>query len=219
MTTFVRGNTLTYKQRHSLRMKQTEPSILPNCIIMKIIRWATSEKRHGKKFGETNRIIKEIAKDFRGKGWHALAQDQVRDFHNNLGNPSPRFEIANSGQYILDVHTGFSPQAWSQHGLRGQPQNLQCIAYKRPHGRQIYGRGIYWSPNPLNPPDLSEADIIFERETPPAQFFSVYIGKSHKSNGKELILRKKFKRLDKIEEDLENGLINEGEYLRRINNL
>ena len=36
----VSSKTLTYKSRHSLRMKQTKPSILPNDIIMLIIREA-----------------------------------------------------------------------------------------------------------------------------------------------------------------------------------
>jgi len=40
MTSFVSSKTLTYKSRHSLRMKQTKPSILPNDLIMRIIREA-----------------------------------------------------------------------------------------------------------------------------------------------------------------------------------
>jgi hypothetical protein len=157
MTTFVIPKTLTYKQRHALRMKQTEPSILPNDIIMKIIRWATREKRHGKKFGETNRIIKEIAKDFRGKGWFQIP-DKIREFHHNLGNPSPRFDINRAHQFCLD-------EFWRP------DRYLCCVGYKRPHGGQVYGRPIYWDMENEPKPDLREADIIFERETPPAQFF------------------------------------------------
>ena len=46
----VKGGSLTYSNRHKLRMTQTDPSVIPNDLIIRII-----QKGHGGRYGYTHR--------------------------------------------------------------------------------------------------------------------------------------------------------------------
>ena len=80
---FVKGESLTYSNRHQLRMNQTDSSVLPNDIIMRIIR-----EGNGGRYGYThknqfNRCVDELDKlNIETRGELEIWFEEEDDFGN-----------------------------------------------------------------------------------------------------------------------------------------
>lgn len=121
----VKGGSLTYSNRHKLRMTQTNPSVIPNDLIIRII-----QKGHGGRYGYTHRPQFDRCVDELEK----LITDELEFLRPILANY--REDVLHGGDDFSDIfhYDGHETEfiqwgAWYQWGGDGL-----CYDYDIPQG-------------------------------------------------------------------------------------